>query len=1076
MITSTFYYPVTIFQDGAQFSTLAPVVGVLPLDSNTQVVILSTAQGEQDQGVYVFDGALWRMALTMQVVSASVIRGDALSFYVYPDQDYVLDPSVEVYKNTYPQVGDTVTAGKAIYAVRTPPVSGGGGGYVLPTASASVKGGVLVPAGSNISVDGSGALDVKDGAFLYGAVTAGVTGVPIVDSLVEGLLSLRSIVAGNNITVTSNGAGGVVIASSGSSYVLPAATTTTLGGVSVGSGLSVNAQGLLTANAVPTASAATLGLVRVGSGLAIDGTGILSVTAAGGVSSVNAKTGAVVVAAGSGITIDNSGASVVVNLALTGALVNTALGYTPYNGTTNPNGYLTANQAVTLTGDVTGTGTSSIAATLSNTGVTAGTYRSVTVDAKGRVGAGTNPTTLAGYEITDAISTSGGTITGGNLVFASGAKPTGLPAPVLGSDATNKDYVDQQVSAIAMGVSWKQNVRAASVGPTPLTALQVVDGVSLAEGDRFLYKDATDQTLNGVYIVSAGPWTRAIDVDTGEEIQGMAVLVLNGTVNALTQWVNTNNSPVTIGTTNITYTQLNAQGSTYTAGAGLTLNTNEFSITPTGVAANTYTKVTVNTLGQVTAGAQLVANDVNTALGYTPYNGTTNPNGYLTANAPTTLTGDVTGTGTGSFATTLSNTGVTAGTYTKVTVDAKGRVSAGAQVTNAELVAALGYTPVNRAGDTMTGALEWSATATVASAATTNIGAATSNSVSVTGTTTITSFGASTAGALRLLNFAGILTLTYNATSLVLPTAANITTQAGDSALFVSLGGSNWKCVSYLRADGTALSGAAVSDPTKLSLTGGTMSGALNLAPAVTLASAASVAIGAAASNTVNVTGTTAITSFDTIAAGARRTVVFAAALTLTHNATSLILPTSANIVTAAGDVAEMLSLGGGNWKCVSYQRQSGAAVATTFTQTQRFQGSATAPAVALTNATEVVNVIGAAPAATQNIYLNLGAVQYHTVAATGNWVFNLAFSSTTALNAAMAIGESMTVAVVTTQGATAYLPSSYTIDGVAVTPRWQGGVAPTVGNVSGLDTYTFTAIKTGNNSFTLLAAQTQYK
>jgi hypothetical protein len=64
--------------------------------------------------------------------------------------------------------------------------------------------------------------------------------------------------------------------------------------------------------------------------------------------------------------------------------------------------YLTANQTITLSGDATGSGATSIAVTLANSGVSSGTYRSVTVDAKGRVTAGTNPTTLSGYGITDA--------------------------------------------------------------------------------------------------------------------------------------------------------------------------------------------------------------------------------------------------------------------------------------------------------------------------------------------------------------------------------------------------------------------------------------------------------------------------------------------------------------------------------------------------------------------------------------------------------------------------------------------------------------------------------------------------
>ena len=68
------------------------------------------------------------------------------------------------------------------------------------------------------------------------------------------------------------------------------------------------------------------------------------------------------------------------------------------------NTYLTGNQSITVSGDVSGSGTTSISLTLANSGVTASTYKSVTVDAKGRVTAGTNPTTLSGYGITDAAS------------------------------------------------------------------------------------------------------------------------------------------------------------------------------------------------------------------------------------------------------------------------------------------------------------------------------------------------------------------------------------------------------------------------------------------------------------------------------------------------------------------------------------------------------------------------------------------------------------------------------------------------------------------------------------------------
>lgn len=97
--------------------------------------------------------------------------------------------------------------------------------------------------------------------------------------------------------------------------------------------------------------------------------------------------------------------------------------------------------------------------------------------------------------------------------------------------------------------------------------------------------------------------------------------------------------------------------------------------------------------------------------------------------------------------------------------------------------------------------------ADIASAATTDLSAATGDYVTITGTTTITALGTSPAGTRRYVRFAGILTLTYNATSLILPTAANITTAAGDTAIFISEGSGNWRCVDYVRANGQQVAG-----------------------------------------------------------------------------------------------------------------------------------------------------------------------------------------------------------------------------------------------------------------------------
>lgn len=215
------------------------------------------------------------------------------------------------------------------------------------------------------------------------------------------------------------------------------------------------------------------------------------------------------------------------------------------------------------------------------------------------------------------------------------------------------------------------------------------------------------------------------------------------------------------------------------------------------------------------------------------------------------------------------------------------------------------------------------AAASIASAATTNIGAAASSSVTITGTTTITAFDNVADGIKRDVTFSGALTLTHNATSLILPGGANITTVAGDCATFQSLGSGNWRCINYQSSAGS------------VSKAGDTMTGALTMSGAAineaafnAIASASTINIGAATSNTITVTGTTNITSLGTANEGIVRRLRFNGILTLTFNATSLQLPTLASITTASGDTAEFISLGSGNWKCVWYQRADGTPLA----------------------------------------------------------------------------------------------------------------------------------------------------
>lgn len=149
---------------------------------------------------------------------------------------------------------------------------------------------------------------------------------------------------------------------------------------------------------------------------------------------------------------------------------------------------------------------------------------------------------------------------------------------------------------------------------------------------------------------------------------------------------------------------------------------------------------------------------------------------------------------------------------------------------------------------------------------------------------------------------------------------------------------------------------------------------------------------------------------------------------------------------------------------------------ASTFTATQTFNGTTATAAAKFTNITELANIVAGAPAATQTFYINSGAVQYYTSNAANNWAINIAFSSGTTMNSAMAVGDSISLTMLTTQSTTAYYNSSVQIDGTTsgVTTKWQGS-APTSGNASALDIYTYVVIKTASATYTVLASQTKF-
>jgi hypothetical protein len=111
----------------------------------------------------------------------------------------------------------------------------------------------------------------------------------------------------------------------------------------------------------------------------------------------------------------------------------------------------------------------------------------------------------------------------------------------------------------------------------------------------------------------------------------------------------------------------------------------------------------------------------------------------------------------------------------------------------------------------------------------------------------------------------------------------------------------------------------------------------------------------------------------------------------------------------------------------------------------------------------------------TVNFDLSTQGILYYTSNATNNFVLNFRGNGSTTLNSLMANGDSISAVFMNTNGLNAYYPTSITIDGAAVTPKWFGGTAPVAGNASSVDSYSFTIIKTASNVYTVLAGQVKF-
>jgi len=250
---------------------------------------------------------------------------------------------------------------------------------------------------------------------------------------------------------------------------------------------------------------------------------------------------------------------------------------------------------------------------------------------------------------------------------------------------------------------------------------------------------------------------------------------------------------------------------------------------------------------------------------------------------------------------------------------------------------------------------------------------------------------------------------------------------------------------------------------------------------------------------------TTAITKDGQTTTTARITFAQGFTSSLTTDSSST---TTGSIITAGGvGIAKALFVGttANVAGAVTLQSTLGVTGITTFSAQPIFTSLTASSAVAtdaskglvsVTNTGTGSNVLGTSPTITNPLITEIretatvsataatGTIQfdaltqvvlYYTTASSGNFTVNFRGNVSTSLDTVMSTGQSLSATFLVTNTGTAYYNSAVTIDGNSVTPKWQGGSAPTSGNASSIDSYTYVIIKTGSATFTVLASQTKF-
>ena len=483
-------------------------------------------------------------------------------------------------------------------------ITGGTNGYYLQTNGSGALNWAAVPSGTGIA-NGNSNVNIPTANGNVNITAGGNTSLVITNTgaNISGNLDVTGNLSAGNITTT--GATGNI---TGANNISANTFTSTI------------ATGTAPFIVTSTTQVANLNVATAGLAVAVTGAAQGNITSVGTLTglNVNATVTAVGFTANTGIfTGDGFGLSNIAGANITGTVANA--NYSAYSGS--------ATTAIAVTGNAQGNITS------------VGTLTTLNVSGNANVG---------NLGTTALVATGTGSF-GGNVAMNS-FNITGLATPVNDTDAATKAYVDSTAQGLdpkasvvyatttsIFGSGYTYNNGTSGVGATITASTNgalSIDGSTPTVGARVLIKNEvgafvnnTTQSaaFNGIYVVTvvgsgaaAFVLTRSTDFDVGTEMPGAFTFVEQGTVNADTGWVATVNAPVTVGTTQILWTQFSSAGA-YTAGTGLTLIGNEFNISNTSVTSGTYgngdavATFTVNQQGQLTAASNtaITANAAN---------------------------------------------------------------------------------------------------------------------------------------------------------------------------------------------------------------------------------------------------------------------------------------------------------------------------------------------------------------------------------------------------------------------------------------------------------------------------------